>query len=87
MTKPSYKTQPGWMRRPDRPPRVKSEILIRDLAMRPLFVMTFWGLTRNDLCFVSMEKGAPSGGEIVAAALRRKGIDPDKVIFTLWDVR
>ena len=87
MTKPSYKTQPGWLRRPDKPPTGCVEILIRDRQMKPLFVMQFWGLTRSELCTIPMDEDTPSGGEIVAAALRRRGVDPTSVHFTLWDVR
>lgn len=80
------KHAPGWQRWPDRAPRTRAEILIRDLDMKPLFVLQLWGLEGKDLCVIA-EDPQFNGGDIVAAALRRRGIDPESVVFTLWDVK
>jgi hypothetical protein len=60
--------------------RITSSILIRDLDFNPLFRMYFYGLDAHDLCTV------PGGGNYVETALKRRGIDPDSVMFTVWDV-
>jgi hypothetical protein len=57
----------------------RSSILIRDLDMEPLFVMEFYGISERELRII------PGGGNIVARALERRGIDPHSVIFTFWD--
>lgn len=59
----------------------RASILIRDLDMRPLFVVDFYGLDR-ELTTV----GPGMGGNIVAAALQRRGIDPHSVSFNVFDV-
>ena len=59
--------------------RQRSRILIRNLDMEPLFVMEFYGITHRELCMI------PGGGNIVAAALERRGLDPHSFIFTFWD--
>lgn len=65
---------------PTKLPTTKGSILIRDHDMNPLFVLDIWGCTSRDLCM------CPGGGNIVADALRRRGIDPESVFFAIWDV-
>jgi hypothetical protein len=60
--------------------RERASIVVRDLDMEPLFRLDFYGLSPRDLAAV------PGGGDYVAAALERRGIDPHSVVFTLWDV-
>ena len=86
MSKPLAKHTPGWKRRPARAPTTKAEIVIRDLYMKPLFILQIYGITGADLCVIS-EDPQFNGGDIVAAALRKRGIDPDSVMFSLWDVK
>ena len=86
MSKLLAKHTPGWMRRPARAPRTRAEILIRDLHMKPLFVLQLWGLEGKDLCVIA-EEPQLNGGSIVEAALRRRGIDPASVMFSVLDVR
>lgn len=62
-----------------------AEILIRDHDMRPLFVLTIYGATPEDLCTVAPAEDL-LGGNLVAAALRRRGIHPASVVFTMFDV-
>jgi hypothetical protein len=59
----------------------RSRILICNLDMEPLFVMEFYGITQREL------RTIPGGGDIVARALERRGIDPHSVTFTLWDTQ
>jgi hypothetical protein len=72
--------------------RRRRGILVRDLDMRPLFVIDFYGID-VELSSIVFSKGVSaygeagmSGGDYVAAALRRRGIDPESVFFTIWDV-
>lgn len=63
--------------------RQTCSILIWDLNMHPLFVFYFYGVTKEELCTIGEDY---SGGDIVAAALRRRGLDPADYQFTIWDV-
>lgn len=58
----------------------KRSILIRDLHMRPLFVLDFYNEDAERLTWCH------GGGNIVADALQARGINPRTVIFTIWDV-
>jgi hypothetical protein len=59
----------------------KRTIVIRNLNMEPMFALDFYGEKAKMLTVV------PGGGNIVAEALQKRGIDPKTVIFSLWDVR
>lgn len=58
--------------------QVCQSILIRDLELQPLFILDFYGLS-GELTVT------PGGGNIVAAALEKRDIDPHSVSFNLFD--
>jgi len=64
---------------PEPLPQERCHMVVRDRDMRELFVVTLYGVSFGELCTV------PGGGNIVAAALARRGLDPGDFMFTLWD--
>jgi len=60
------KPKPFWQNR--------ASILIADMQGRPWFTLTIYGVTTKDLCTVSLDDPGLSGGQIVAAALKRRGL-------------
>lgn len=81
-------------------PLESSSILIRDKdTQKPLFEFVFYGVSVSRLCSIPYFKNAKDekeymscstnlvGGDLVRAALKRRGIDPDSVTVMIWDVR
>lgn len=63
--------------------RQTCSIIIRNHEGDALFQLYFYGLTITDLASIGEDY---SGGDIVAAALKRRGFNPSDFLFMLWDV-
>jgi hypothetical protein len=62
-------------------PKTRASIVICDMNEVPWFLLTIYGATTEDLCTV------PGGGNIVAAALKRRGLNMmQDCIASIFDV-
>jgi len=74
-----------------------SSIVIRDHEGRGLFVLDFYDVSMQQLCSIPLfsrdeeyfeykkDSSGYIGGDIVAHALRKRGIDPHSVMFSVFD--
>lgn len=66
----------------------RTEILVRDLDMKPLFTMMFYGDRAADLMVIMDGPSTVAvGGQMVRNALKRRGLDPDQFVFSLFDCK